>query len=110
MYPRGALVRVKPGQLDSFQSDEARKLTDRVGIVTGHTAFYSHPIVQFPAVGRRTEHQRSFMHSHAYLDKLTDETEIAKWVSMFAEEKEKAAKALEKKREAFKRKAEKSAR
>ena len=104
-YPKGALVRVKPDQVEGFTSDEARKLKDRIGVVSGHTAFSGHPIVLFPALGRRTEHRRSFTFAHTYLDVIVDETEVVRWPQTWADDKTRRDKALAKKRAEFQKKA-----
>lgn len=104
-YPKGALVRVKPDQVEGFNSDEARKLKDRVGVVSGHTAFSGNPIVLFPALGRRAEHRRSFTFAHSYLDVLVDKTEVEGWSQAWADDKSKKDKAMAKKRAEFQKKA-----
>ncbi len=55
IYQKGDRVMVKPSMVDTFVEASARKIRDRVGIITGFSYPSQQPIVIFPKVGRRKE-------------------------------------------------------
>lgn len=56
MIPKGAKVRIKDSEIDSFYVDFQNRVRDRIGIVRGHVGTKTRdpiPLVEFPAIGRR---------------------------------------------------------
>jgi len=58
IFPKGAAVRVKDP--DQYIKSKASRLRNRTGQVVSHQSFSGHPIVKFPAAGRRKELQEVF--------------------------------------------------
>jgi hypothetical protein len=90
-FPLGSYVRLKPGEAESFQADVAAKLKDRVGVIRSHQMPRGSPIVDFLPVGRRQLFTKIFSSPQSNLLVLTDEAEIEKWRTAFAETAAKAA-------------------
>lgn len=97
-YPLECVVRFREEHLDNFNSEFARKVKGRLGRVDGHTYPNSHPIINFPALGRRTEFRVAFTYRDLYLEVITDLAVIEAWKKEVAAHAAKLAAAREKKR------------
>jgi hypothetical protein len=56
MIPKGAKVKIKDSEIESFRIDFQKRVRGRIGIVRGHTGAMSGnpiPLVEFPKEGRR---------------------------------------------------------
>jgi hypothetical protein len=56
MIPKGAKVKIKDSEIESFRIDFQRRVCGRIGIVRGHMRSMTNnpiPLVEFPKEGRR---------------------------------------------------------
>lgn len=78
-YPLGTIVRVRPERVDDWVSSISSKIRDRLGEVVSHSFPYDMPIVNFRAIGRKSEYRHRFDYPDKNLEIVTDLEEIAAW-------------------------------